>query len=300
MGTKSGSRDAIIAKLAANQHGVVAVWQLLRLGLTRRELARRIEAGRLHRVYRGVYAVGYRALSREGQLMAAVLACGPAAVLSHWSAAEHWDLLTTRRSLIAISVASHRQGHRGLEVHRLRKLHPHDRTRRNRIPITTVPRTLLDLAATAPTWQLKRAINEAERRNLLKPRAMRETLERHHGRAGTKALRSLIAAVDPQTRRSRSDLEVEFLDLCRRYGLPTPVVNAIVEGYEVDMHWPGTKLIVELDTWDYHGTSSAFETDRERDAYLALKEYIVIRITAHRMDTDPAGVAATIQRLLKM
>lgn len=298
MGGKNGSRDLAIAKLAARQHGLVAVWQLLRLGLSRREIERRIQSGRLHRVYRGVYAVGHPHLSREGQLMAAVLACGPGAVVSHWSAAEHWELLKTRRSLIAISVAGHRNGHKGLQVHRLRVLPPSERTRRNNIPITTVPRTLLDLAATGNPKQLQRAVNEAERRGLMKERAIRETLERHRGRAGIKAFKAVIAAVNPETRRTRSDLEVAFIQLCRRYNLPTPVVNGEVEGYEVDMHWPGTKLIVELDTWDYHGTSATFETDRRRDADLASKGYTVIRVTGAWMDTEPADVAATIAKLL--
>jgi hypothetical protein len=174
-----------------------------------------------------------------------------------------------------------------------------DRTLRDRIPITTVPRTLLDLAATAPTKQLQRAVNEAERRGLLKEKAMRETLERHHRRPGTARLRSLIAAVDPQAHRSRSDLELDFLSFCRRYGIPIPVLNGQIGEYEVDFHWPGTKLIVELDTWDYHGTTGAFETDRERDTYLAGEGYIVIRVTARRLQTDPAGLAATIRRLLQ-
>jgi uncharacterized protein DUF559 len=231
--------------------------------------------------------------------MAAVLACGPDAVVSHWSAAEHWGLLKTRRSLIAISVPGHRRGRGGVQVHRLGELGKRDRTRRDQIPITTVPRTLLDLATTAPAKQLQRAVNEAERLGLLKERAMRETLERHHRRAGTARLRSLIAAVDPQAHRSRSDLELEFLAFCRDYGLPTPVLNGRIAGYEVDFHWPGTKLVVELDTWDYHGTPVAFETDRQRDAHLAGEGYTVIRVTARRLQTDPAGLAETIRRLLR-
>jgi very-short-patch-repair endonuclease len=295
---QNGSRWAWLAKLARNQHGAVAYGQVIEIGFTPGAIEHAVRLARLHRVYRGVYAVGHPRLSRDGQLMAAVLACGPDAVVSHWSAAEHWGLLKTRRSLIAISVAGHRSGHKGVRVHRLRALPPNERTRRDRIPITTVPRTLLDLAATGNTKQLQRAVNEAERRDLLKERAIRETLERHRGRAGVKALRAVIAGVNPQSRRSRSDLEIAFLQLCRRYGLPTPEVNPEVEGYEVDMHWPGTKLIVELDTWDYHGTTIAFESDRRRDADLASKGYTVIRVTGAWMDADPANVAATIAKLL--
>jgi very-short-patch-repair endonuclease len=296
---QSGSRWPWLARLAKNQHGAVAYWQFIKLGFTPGAIEHAVRLGRLHRVYRGVYAVGHPHLSREGRLMAAVLACGPDAVLSHWSAAEHWELIRTRRALIAISLPGHRKGHEGLRVHRRKALDKRDRTRRDGIPITTVPRTLLDLATTAPTKQLQRAVNEAERRGLLKERPMRETFERHHRRAGTARLRSLIAAVDPQAHRSRSDLELDFLAFCRRHRLPTPVLNGDINGYEVDFHWPGTKLIVELDTWDYHGTTAAFETDRERDTYLAGEGYIVIRVTARRLHTDPAGLAETMRRLLQ-
>ena len=230
--------------------------------------------------------------------MGAVLTGGPDAVLSHWSAAEHWELLKTRRSLIAISAPTQRRPTGLVKPHWVPRMDKRERSRRNNIPITTVPRTLLDLAATGNTKQLQRAFNEAERRGLIKETAIRETLERHRGRAGMKAFKAVIAAVNPQTCRTRSDLEVAFLQLCRRYGLPTPVANSEVEGYEVDMHWPGTRLIVELDTWDYHGTSATFDSDRRRDAQLASKGYMVIRVTGAWMDADPAGVAATISKLL--
>jgi very-short-patch-repair endonuclease len=292
-------RRARLAVLAGKQHGVVAYWQLIRLGFDRGEIDRMVRRRFLHRLHRGVYAIGHPGASREGRLMAAVLTGGRDAVLSHWSAAEHWQLLKTRRSLIAISAPTQRRPTGLVTPHRVPRMDKRERTRRNNIPITTVPRTLLDLAATGNTKQLERAVNEAERRGLLKERAMSETLERHPGRAGTARLRSLIAAVDPQTRRSRSDLEVAFLRLCRRHGLPTPVANGTVEGYEVDMHWPGTRLIVELDTWDYHGTSATFESDRRRDAHLASRGYTVIRVTGAWMDADPANVAATIEKLLK-
>lgn len=295
---KSEERDARLAVLASRQHGVVANWQLIRLGFRPGAVEHRLRKGLLHRLHRGVYAVGHPAVSREGQLMAAVLTCGPEAVLSHWSAAEHWRLLRSRAFLIAVSAPTHHEPAKGVKPHWIQELHPRELTMRDGIPITTVPRTLLDLAAVAPFKQLQRATNEAERAGWLSERAIREILERRSGRKGIKAFRAAIAGLDPQTHRTRSDLEVAFLALCRRYGLPAPVANGTVEGYEVDMHWPGTKLIVELDTWDYHGTSAIFESDRLRDAHLADKEYVVIRVTAHRMDTDPAGVAATIRRLL--
>jgi predicted transcriptional regulator of viral defense system len=295
---KREERDAAMARLAGRQHGVVAYRQLIRLGFSEGAIEHRLRKGILHRLHKGVYAVGHPSVSREGEFMAAVFTGGPDAVLSHWSAAEHWKLLKARRALIAISAPTHRRASKLVKPHWIPRTHESERTRRDGIPITTVPRTLLDLAAVAPPKQLQRAVNEAERLNLLNKRAMRETLERHSGRRGTPALRAVIAAVNPETRRTRSDLEVAFLALCKKYGIPLPVVNGVVEGYEVDMHWPGTSLIVELDSWEYHGTSGAFETDRRRDADLASKGYRVIRVTGDWIDADPAGVATAIRTLL--
>jgi very-short-patch-repair endonuclease len=292
---KSEERDAKLALVASRQHGVVAYGQLVRLGFSEGAIEHRLKKRFLHRLHRGVYAVGHPAVSREGQLMAAVLTCGPDALLSHWSAAEHWRLLRSRALLIAVSAPTYHEAPKGVKPHWVKEIDASERTIRDGIPINTVTRTLLDLAAVAPFKQLRRATNEAERAGWLSERATRETLETHRGRKGIKAFRAVIAALDPQTRRSRSDFEVEFLAFCRRHGLPTPVSNAIVEGYEVDMHWPGTNLIVELDTWDYHGTSQTFESDRERDAHFAGR-YVVLRVTPRMMTAE---LAATIRKLLR-
>lgn len=295
---KSHERDARAAILAGRQHGVVAYWQLIRLGFSDGAIEQRVRKRLLHRLYRGVYAVGHPSVSREGEFVAAVLTGGPDAVLSHWSAAEHWRLLKSRRSLIAISAPSQRRSISGVKSHRVPGLPKSERTRRDNIPITTVTRTLLDLASVAPFRQLQRATNQAERGGWLSERAIKETLERRRGRKGIKAFRAVIASLDPQARRSRSDFELAFLAFCRHHNIPIPILNGEVDGYEVDCHWPGTKLIVELDTWDYHGTSGAFETDRERDAHFAGR-YVVLRVTPRMMRRDPAGIAATIRRLLQ-
>jgi hypothetical protein len=284
--------------LAARQHGPVAFDQLIALGFTSGAVEHAVLMRRLHRVYRAVYAVGHRALSREGELMAAVLACGPYAVLSHWSAAELWGLLRKQFAVIDVSVLGHRRGGRGIRTHRLKELCADDRTRRDRIPVTSVPRTLLDLAGVATERQLVRAVNEAERTGWLNRRAVEQLLERNPGRKGTKALRAVIAAVDPQTRRTRSDLEADFLALCLKYGIPRPVVNGMIEGHEVDMHWPGTRLIVELDSYEYHRTPIEFAQDRRRDAYLKTRGYEVLRVADSWLNTDPLGVATTIRTLL--
>ncbi len=286
-----------MAVLAGRQHGVIALRQLLGLDFSRREVERLVERGRLHRLYRAVYCVGHPGVTRGGRFMGAVLTCGEEATLSCWAATAHWELLGWRDgAVIDVAVVGHRRGQRGIRTHRVAEI---ERTRRHGIPITTVARTLLDLSAVATDKQLRRATNEAERRGLLTEQAVRDLVERHRGRRGMKAFVAVTAAVNAGTRRTRSDLEDNFINFCKRHRIETPVSNGKVEGYEVDMHWPGTKLIVELDDYRYHGTPTSFEQDRRRDADLKLKGYTVIRVTGAWMDTDPAGLARTIRQLLR-
>jgi very-short-patch-repair endonuclease len=287
----------MLAKLASGQHGVVAVWQLLELGFSRREIAVRVESRRFHRAYRGVYAVGHPARTAEALEMAAVLACGPQAVLSHWTAAARWALIRPVHGRVHVIAPSDRKAQRGMRPHTA-CLHPHDCTKRDGIPITTVPRTLLDLSAVANERLVRRAVNQADRTGWLNRKAMAELLERNPRGKGTKQLRVVIAAVSPTTRRTRSDLELAFLALCKAYDLPEPIVNAEVEGIEVDMHWPGTTLIVELDCYEYHRTPQEFENDRRRDARLKRSGYEVLRVTDVWLESDPEDVAETVRTLL--
>jgi very-short-patch-repair endonuclease len=286
-----------LAELAGRQHGAVAHWQLIELGFTRSGIHRLVLAGVLHRVYRGVYAVGHPGLSVEGREMAAALACGRGAVVSHWTAAARWNLLRPVQAL-HVSVASDRRVP-GIRTHLVKQLHPHDMTKRDGIPITSVPRTLLDIAGVADERALRRAVNQAERSGWLNRNAMNQVLERNRRRPGSKQLRTLIAAVHPATRRTRSDLEVAFLLLLEKYRLPQPATNAMVMGFEVDFHWPGTNLIVELDGYEYHRTAIELENDRLRDAKLKAAGYEVLRITDSWLDADPAGVAGTVRKLLE-
>jgi hypothetical protein len=230
--------------------------------------------------------------------MAAVLTCGPDAVLSYWSAAIHWGLLRTRRTVTDVSVPGNRRLQRAIRVHRVPGLEPRDCTKRLGIPITTVPRTLFDIAGEAHPRQLRRAVNQADREGWLNHRAIAQLLDNHPRRKGTKALRAVIAAVHPQTHRTRSDLEAAFLGLCHNYGLPTPTPNVEIEGYEVDMHFPGTNLIVELDSYEYHRTPAEFAADRRKDAHLKTLGYDVLRVADSWLDSDPQGVATTIRKLL--
>jgi very-short-patch-repair endonuclease len=297
MGGKNGSLDQLLAGLAGNQHGVVAVWQLLELGFSRRQVDVRVESGRLHRAYWGVYSVGHPANGDDTWQMAAVLACGQGTVLSHWTAGPRWGLIRPVPGPVHVTAPRDRKPQRGMRPHTA-QLHPHDKTKRDGIPITSVPRTLLDIAAVADERVLRRAVNQAERTGWLNRKAIDELLQRNPRRKGTRQLRAVMASVSPGTRRSRSDLEIAFLALCRTYELPAPVVNGELEGIEVDMHWPGTNLVVELDCYEYHRTPQEFENDRRRDAKLKRAGYQVLRVTDTWLEDDPAGVAETVSALL--
>lgn len=290
---------AALAGLAASQHGVLAHRQLIGLGFSVEQIKRLVRGRWLHRIHRGIYAVGHPRLTREGRYMAAVLACGEGAVLSHWSAAALWGILEPREPLVAVSAPKHRRAHRGVRAHWVPELHPRDRTIRDGIPVTTVPRTLLDLAALGRPRLLRRATNQADRLGWLNPRSIGDICERHRGRKGMAAFRQATAQLTPQTRRTRSDLEIAFVALCRRFRLPEPVMNAKVQGYEVDAYFPKAKLIVELDGYEYHRTAIEFDSDRRRDAALKLTDHEVLRVSDEWLAADPAGVAETVRRLIE-
>lgn len=291
------ARAARLAALAARQHGTVTYSQLVGLGFGRGAIEHQLLTGWLHRVHRGVYSVGYPAQTREAFEMAAVLAVGEGALISHWTAAIRWTLLRPMRGLIHVTAPTDRRGRKGITAH-VALLHPHDKTKRDGIPITSVPRTLLDLAAVADERILRRAVNQADRAGWLNRRAIDQLLERNPRRKGRKQLIAVVAAVNPATRRTRSDLEVAFLELCHKYKVPTPVSNAKVEGFEVDFYWPQARLIVELDSYEYHRTPAEFERDRKRDAHLKRKRYEVLRIPEHWLDDEPREVAETVTALL--
>jgi hypothetical protein len=297
MGASGRPGDWVIAEKAAQQHGVVAYEQLMALGFGRRAVQHRVTAGRLHPLYIGVFSVGHSVLSAHGRRMAAVLACGAGALLSHLSAAAHEGLVHTDRSAIDITVPGRsRKGRPGIDLHLVRRLHPDDRTVVQGIPTTSIARTLLDIAATRPRL-LERAFEAAERLQLLDLRAIHELLDRSHGCRGRPALAALTdrRELPPAT---RSELERDFLRLCDDAGLPLPLVNVIVEGFEVDAAWPNRRLVVELDSREFHLTRAAFERDRVRDAKLQLAGYRVLRVTHRRLHTESSAIVDTVRRLL--
>jgi very-short-patch-repair endonuclease len=273
--------DAAIAQVAARQHGVITLAQLEQGGIHRRGREIRLKRGRLHPLHRAVFAVGHTGLSREGHWMAAVLAVGPDAFLSHTSAGALWGIVGSRkrpssRSVelpVHVTVRNHSESRRGIRVHRSRTLGPGQTTIQLGIPVTTPSRTLHDLRRTLPRPQFAAALREAEVLRL-----------------------SVAPKLEPD--HTRSELESRFLALCRRHRIPQPLVNASVGRFTVDFMWPGRGLIAELDGYRSHGGRSAFEADRARDVELQLVGYEVVRFTWHQVVERPRQVMAALRRLL--
>ncbi|MDQ4072514.1 MAG: DUF559 domain-containing protein [Actinomycetota bacterium] len=290
-----------LAELAERQHGVVARWQLTELGLGRGAIEYRVRTGALHRVHARVYAVGHRALGSLGRPMAAALAGGPAALVSHRSAAALWELLPSARSAIDVTIfTGSRRPERGTVWHRSRQtLSAEERALVEGVPVTSVGRTLLDLAETVRPEQLERAVEEAERLRLFDLRALQRLRARSAGRHGWGTLEAVLCAAAPEPEPTRSEMERRFLSLCRRAGVPKPVVNATVGGYEVDAVWPDRRVVVELDSRGFHLTRAAFERDRVRDAALQVAAWRVVRFTWRRLLNEPDVVVETLLSLLQ-
>ena len=293
------SRDAALARLAATQHGVVAFGQLLRLGFPRATVANRLAKGQLHRVRHGVYAVGHDDVSPAGVRLAAALSIGPDAVLSHNSAAAEWGLLRDRGEL-HVTVARSVRSRPDLVVHSVRTLDRRDWKRRGRTPLTTVPRTVLDLAEHADEPVLRRALRQAEVLGVLREHELRHQLARAPGRRGAARLAELIADGPAPT---RSELEDRLLALVRTHRLGDPRVNARLgvpgRTFEVDLLYPHERLIVEADGARYHSGRVARRSDAERQARLEAAGYRVVRVTWDEVTRRPEETVARLRVALR-
>ncbi len=288
--------EATIMERSARQHGVVARRQLLEAGVAPDAIDRRLKRGRLRRIHRGVYLCG-PVMPPNGREMAAVLACGPTAVLSHGSAANLWGLLPRERGA-RVEVIDRGGDHRrpNLRIYHIRTLHDDEVTRRDGIPITTPARTLYDLAGRTPARMLERALAEGFARRLTSAAQLEETLSRHAGRAGAAALRALLEQGSPAL--TRSEAEERFLALVREGQLDAPEANVLLEGYEVDFLWPKQRLVVEIDGRAFHTAPRAFEGDRRRDAVLAAAGLRVVRVTWHQLVNEPSAVLVRLAQTL--
>jgi hypothetical protein len=289
--------DARIAELAWRQHGVASYRQLRALGLGSDAIGYRAKIGRLHRVHPGVYAVGHPVLSRNGRFMAATLACGDGAVLSHRSAAVLHGLLNSAAGRIEVSCMRRCHPSRTIRAHQTRTLEPRDVTDVDGIPVTAVARTLLDLADVAPARHVERALNQAEILRVFDLATVDDVLARAQGRR-TRALRAAIEQHRRGPNLTRSGLEEAFLALVDRAGMPRPATNARVLGYEVDAYWPRHSVVVELDSYKYHRTRRAFEADRRRDIELQAAGLRTARFTDRRIEQEPDAVTDDLRRLV--
>jgi very-short-patch-repair endonuclease len=299
-----GAIDRAIVAMAARQHGIISLAQLLGLGLSERAVHARVAAGRLHRIHQGVYAVGRPDVTIKGRWMAAVLACGEGALLSHQSAATLRELLNARAGRVHVTVPRRTTVARaGIRVHRSTCIEPQDRTEVDGIPCTSVPVTLLGIAATAPRNVLDSACNRAEMEGVLDMRAIEELLERRRSHPGARRLRAALEVDGLGLDRTKSRLEERFLRLARETGLPTPAINAWMpipgEEMQCDFVWHRERLVVEVDTWETHGTRRAFRNDRRRDRLLRAHGWDVMRVTGYDVYGDADQIIGEVRMLLE-
>lgn len=291
--------DAALAAMAATQHGVVTRRQLLAAGLTRAQVELRLRRGQLYTLSPGVYAVGHPGLTRDGRRLAAAWSGGPAGMLCDVAAAElHgvresnaalWDVLVPRRTMWTPPP--------GIRAHITTTLRPHDQTVVDGVPVTSLARTVVDLAARHPPRLVERVLDRMVVLRLYDQRALDDQLAVPYLR-GARQLRSILASHTPGTTVTKSALEELLLALCDRFGLPRPHCNAWVARVEVDAHWPGTPYVAELDSARFHSSRSAFERDREKQNLLVAAGYVVLRFTWRQLADDPAGVARTLRAVL--
>jgi very-short-patch-repair endonuclease len=267
--------EVALARIAGRQHGVVTVAQLYSVGIEKSGVSRRVRAGRLHRLHRGVYAVGHRPVSQQGIWLAAVLACGDGAALSHRSAAALWGMLAPRDGPVDVSVptTAGRSTRRGIRLHRRLSLAAGTTTRRLGIPVTTPARTIDDLRGVVPPYLWRRAVRQAELAKF-----------------------KLGSAVE--TDGTRSDLERDFLRLCRRAGLPAPEVNVKIGRWTVDFLWRAARLAVEADSYDYHRGRISFQDDHARDLDLRQRGFATRRFDERQISEEPDRVAADLAAAL--
>lgn len=280
--------------LVRAQHGVVTRHQLRELGYGRHAIDHRIKRGLLYSVQRGIYAVGRPTLTQHGRWLAAVLACGDGAVLSHSSAAALWRIGYEGRGEVEVSLSSPSRRRRpGIRIHRRPSLAQSDTTTRRNIPVTTPVRTLIDLALRLDRRRLERAINEADKYDLVHPPELRKALDQRSGEPGVARLRVIL---DRRTfRLTKEELERRFLSLARKAGLPVPLTGRWVNEFEVDFYWPDLGLVVETDGLRYHRTPAEQARDRLRDQAHTAAGLTQLRFTHEQVRYEPAHVLAVLR-----
>jgi hypothetical protein len=287
--------DARIAAVAAKQNGNITRIQLFDLGLDKHDIGYRVKVGRLFRVFRGVYSVGRRPITVQEWAGAAVLACGSGAALSHDSAMVLWGYWRHWETPIHVSVVADRRT-RGIRVHRSVTLHRRDLTTQLGIRVTTPARTALDMS---PRWndkQLKRSVNTMLNSRWANKDQFTETVACHPNAPGAKRIAELLGLPGTPT---RSGWEDDFPAFCRAHGLPTPIMGQPLHGYIVDALFPAHRVIVELDSKEFHMGAIPFEGDRDRDADMLAHGYVTVRITWERIHERPQREARRLRTILE-
>jgi Transcriptional regulator, AbiEi antitoxin/Protein of unknown function (DUF559) len=291
-----------LATLAEKQYGVVSRAQLLSAGVSDSAISRWVVSGRLHRIHPRIYALGHAALSLEGRLRAALMYAGSRAALSHTTAAWAWRLIEAEPIGIHLTVPGRRRSLPGVRIHHSRHVDIDDQDRQNNpvrcrgLPVTSVARTLVDLAGVLSYPQVRRALAEADFHGLLDLRGLE--LELRGRRRGSSLLRAAVRSHLPQLAHTVSALEERFLELCESAALPMPEVNAKVGRMTVDALWPKRQLAVELDGAAAHGAWAAIQRDRQRELALRAAGFQVVRYTWDQVTGQPDGVIADLRRLL--
>jgi Protein of unknown function (DUF559) len=299
--------DAALGRLAAGQNGVFELCQMVELGLSASGVRSRASRAQLYLVYPRVYSlVPPSLLTREGWFMAAVLACGPGAVLSHRSASALEGLRRTERSGIDVTVPG-RSGrrHAGIDVHRSTTLRPEDVTRIKGIPCTTVARTILDVAEVIRPRQLEAVFEQADQEGVLDLRALNEQVARNPTRPGASRVKKLIDEYEFGQGVTWSELERDFKAMIAPAGIPMPLINHFIvlsdgdEAIRRDFYWPECRLVIETDGWRVHRTRAAVERDRRNDQRLTMAGYLVVRMTYRQIHREPARMVAIIMELME-
>jgi very-short-patch-repair endonuclease len=287
--------------LARGQCGVVTRAQALAVGWSPRALSRRVRAGVIQEVHRGVYVVG-PGEPPGAREKAALLAVGEGALLSHLTAAVRWGLVAhaTGARIHVTLVGTGRGRIRGLHTHRVRRLEPDEWSERDGLPLTSPARTLLDVATVVGERELERMLSSAERSGMLPPTTWPGLLARYRGRPGVAALRAVMELPGGPAF-TRSEAESAFLDLVRRSALPAPQANAVLGPWEVDFVWRSQRVVAEVDGYTWHRTRRDFERDRARDAWLSARGFRVLRfswrqITRQSMETAVLLAQALVRR----
>lgn len=293
--TRGPRLEEAVAALAATQHGVVTREQLLSAGVGSNAVDRGVKSARLHGLHRGVYRVG-PVIAAHGHLMAAVLASGPSAVVSHRSAAILWGIVgaSLRPPAVEVIVRGSDRRRPGIRIRRIATLAEDEVARRDGIPVTAPARTLYDLAAIVRPRTLERAVAEAFSRRLTDADRIVELMARHPKGPGLRALRAVLTPGRPVL--TRSEAEERFLALLRKARFDPPEVNVVLAGFEVDFLWRTERLVTEIDGFAFHSSPQAFERDRRRDAVLAAEGVTVVRVTWRQLVTEPEAVIVRLAR----